>query len=101
MPKEAARILNAGKAMKMKPQPINKLITEALHAFKKFGTRSQGDCNSELIRFPMLAIGKASDQVAVWLFCAVSSRLLFQELEVLSKTVSEFSQARFNIFISI
>jgi len=45
---EAAGILNAGETMK--PQPVNKITTAAFHAFKIFGTSSEGDCNSELIR---------------------------------------------------
>ena len=63
---EAARILNAGEAVK--PQPANKLPTAAFRAFENIGTGSQGNCDSELIRFPTLATGKASDQAAVWLF---------------------------------
>jgi len=42
----------------------------------------------------MLAIGKAFDQAAVWLFCAVSSRQWFQGLWVSSRTASESLQAR-------
>jgi len=45
-------------------------------------------------RFPTLAIGKASDQAAVWLFCAVSRLEWFQGLGVLSRTASESLQAR-------
>jgi len=59
---EAARILNAGHAMK--PQPVNKLTTAAFRAFKNIGTRSEGNCNSEIIRFPTLAFGKGSDRAA-------------------------------------
>ena len=92
---EAARI-NAGEAMK--PQPVNKLPTAAFHAFENIGTSSQGNCGSELIRaqqrFPTLAIGKASDQAAVWLFCAVSSRQWFQWLGVPSSVASASLQAR-------
>jgi len=50
--------------------------------------------SSGLSRFPTLAIGKASDQVAVWLFCAVSSRQWFQGLGVSSRATSESLQAR-------
>ena len=50
--------------------------------------------SSGLSRFPTLAIGKASDQAAVWLFCAVSSRQWFQGLRVSSRTVSESLQER-------
>jgi len=42
-----------------------------------------------LSRFQTHAIGKASDQAAMWLFCAVSSRLLFQFLGVPRRAVSE------------
>jgi len=45
---EAARILNAGEAMK--PQPVNKLPAAALRAFENIGTSSQGNCDLELIR---------------------------------------------------
>jgi len=58
----------------IKPQPVNKLTTAAFCAFENIGTSSQGDCDSELIRAQTLAIGKASDQAAVWFFCAVSSQ---------------------------
>ena len=44
----AARILNAGEAMKS--QPVNKLTTAAFCAFENVGTSSQGNCNSDLIR---------------------------------------------------
>ena len=44
---EAARILNAGEAVK--PQPVNKLPTAAFHAFENIGTSSQGNCDSEHI----------------------------------------------------
>jgi len=44
---EAARILNAGEAMK--PQPVNKLTTVAFRAFENIGTSSQDNCDSELI----------------------------------------------------
>jgi len=71
MSREAARILNAGEALKS--QPVNKFPTTAFRAFKNIGTSLQGNCDSELIRFLTLAIGKASAQAAVWLFCAVSS----------------------------
>jgi len=84
---EAARILNAGEAMK--PQPVNKLSAAAFCAFENIGTSSQGNCGSELSRFPTLAIGKASDQSAVWLFCAVSSQQWFQGLGVSSRAASE------------
>jgi len=59
---EAARILDAGEAMKS--QPVNKLTTAAFHIFENIGTSSQGNCDLELIRlsrFPTLVIGKASD----------------------------------------
>ena len=69
---DVAPILDAGKAMK--PQLVNKLATAEFRAFKNFGTSSEGNCNSELIRFPTLAIGKACDQATVWLFCAVVPR---------------------------
>ena len=42
----------------------------------------------------MLAIRKASDQAAAWLFCALSSRQWFQGLGVSSRAVSESLQAR-------
>jgi len=45
---EAARILNAGEAMKS--QPVNKLPSAAFHAYENIGTSSQGNCDSELIR---------------------------------------------------
>jgi len=45
---EAARILNAGEAMK--PQPANKLSAVTFRAFKYIGTSSQSNCGSELIR---------------------------------------------------
>ena len=83
---EATRILNAGEARK--PQPVSKLSAAAFCAFENIGTSSQGNCGSELIRFPMLAIGKASDQAAVGLFCAVSSRQWFQGLRVSSRAAS-------------
>jgi len=89
---EAARILNAGEAMK--PQLVNKLSAAAFRAFENIGTSSQDNCGSELIRFPTLAIGKASDQAKVWLFCAVSSRQWFQGLRVSSRAASESLQAR-------
>jgi len=95
MSREEARILNAGEAVK--PQPVNKLPTVAFRAFENIGTSSQGNCNSELIRasrFPTLAIRKASDQAAVWLFCAVSSWQWFQGLGVSSSTASASLQAR-------
>jgi len=50
--------------------------------------------SSGLRRFPTLAIGKASDQAAVWLFCAVSSRRWFQRLGVSSSAASASLQAR-------
>jgi len=89
---EVACILNAGEAVK--PQPVNKLPTAAFCAFKNIGTSSQGNCDSELIRAQTLAIGKASDQAAVWLFCAVSSRQWFQGLGVSSSAASASLQAR-------
>ena len=45
---EAARILNAGEAVK--PQPVNKLPTVALRAFENIDISLQGNCDSELIR---------------------------------------------------
>jgi len=64
---EAARILNAGKAMK--PQPVNKLPTAAFRAFDILLAPVRKAIviwsSSQLSRFPMLAIGKASDQAAV------------------------------------
>jgi len=92
MSEEAARILNAGEAVK--PQPVNKLSTAAFRALENIGTSSQGNCDSELIRFPTLAIGKASDQAAVWPFCAASSRQWFQGLGVSSSAASAYLQAR-------
>jgi len=50
--------------------------------------------SSGLSSFLTLTIGKASDQAAVWLFCAVSSWQWFQGLEVSSRAVSESLQAR-------
>jgi len=50
--------------------------------------------SSELSRFLMLAIGKASDKAAVWLFCAVSSRQWFLGLGVSSRAEGEPLQAR-------
>jgi len=52
---EAARILNAGEAVK--PQPVNKLPTAALRAFENVGTGSEGNCNSELIRAQQVSDG--------------------------------------------
>ena len=63
---EAARILNAGEAVK--PQPVNKLPTAAFRAFENIGTSSQAIAirsSSGLSMFPTLAIGKASDRAAV------------------------------------
>ena len=88
---EAACILNAGEVMK--PQPVNKLTTAAFRVFEDIGTSLQGYCNSELSRFPTVAIGKASVQATVWLFCAVSSRQWFQGLGVSSRAASESLQA--------
>jgi len=45
---EAARILNAGEAVK--PQPVSKLPTAAFRAFENIGISSQSNCDSELIR---------------------------------------------------
>jgi len=45
---EAARILNAGKAMES--HPVNKLTTPAFRVFENIGISSQGNCDSELIR---------------------------------------------------
>jgi len=88
---EAARNFNAGEAMK--PQPVNKLTTAAFRAFENIGAPVRKAIairsSSGLSRFPTLAIGKASDQAAVWLFCAVSSRQWFQGLGVSSRTASE------------
>jgi len=50
--------------------------------------------SSGLSRFLTLAIGKASDLVAVWLFCAVSNRQWFQGLGVSSSAASASLQAR-------
>jgi len=50
--------------------------------------------SSGLIRFPMLAIGNASDQGVVWLSCAVSNRQWFQGFLVFSSVLSESLQAR-------
>jgi len=50
--------------------------------------------SSGLSRFLTLAIGKDSDQAAVWLFCVVSSRQCFQGLGVSSRVASESLQAR-------
>ena len=95
---EAARILNAGKVVK--PQPVNKLPTAAFLAFENILLLAPIRraiviwSSSGLTRFPMLAIGKASDQAAVWLFFAVSSRQWFHGLEVSSRAASESLQAR-------
>ena len=87
---ETARILNAGEAMK--PQPVNKLTTAAFRAFEKIGTRVRRGIvirsSSVLSRFPTLAIGKASDRTAVWLFCAVSSRQWFLGFGVSSSSTA-------------
>ena len=94
---EAARILHAYVGEAMKPQPVNKLPTVAFRAFENIDTSSQGNAirsSWELSRFPTLAIGKASDQAAVWLFCAVSSQQWFQGLGVSSREASESMQAR-------
>jgi len=50
--------------------------------------------SSGLSRFLTLAIGKDSNQTAVWLFCAVSSQEWFQGIGVLSRTVKKSLQAR-------
>jgi len=66
MPWEAACIFSTGEAME--PQLINNFAAAAFCAFKDFGTSSEGDCNTELIRlskFPTLATGNASGQTAV------------------------------------
>jgi len=92
---EAARILNAGEAMTS--QPVNKLpqrhsvLSKVLAPVRR---AIAGWSSSGLSRFPTLAIGKASDQAAVWLFCAVSSRQWFQGLVVSSRAASESLQAR-------
>jgi len=49
MPWEAAWIFNTGEAM-MEPQLINNFAAAAFRAFKDFGTSSEGNCNTELIR---------------------------------------------------
>ena len=49
--------------------------------------------SSGVSRFPTLAIGKASDQAAVWLLCAVRSRQWFQGLGVSSSAASAPLQA--------
>jgi len=87
---EAARILDAGEAVKS--QPVNKLTTAAFHVFENIGTSLQGNCDLELSRFPTLVIGKAS--AAVCLFCAVRSRQWFQGLGVSSRVASESLQGR-------
>ena len=85
---EAARILNAGEAVK--PQPVNfpqrhSVLSKILAAFRRaIAIRS----SSGLSKVPTLAIGKASDQAAVGLFCAVSSRQWFQGLRVSSRAAS-------------
>jgi len=76
------------------PQPVNKLPAAAFRDVENIGTSSQSNCDSELIRFPTLAIGKAFDQAAVWLFCAVSSQQWFQGFGVSSRAASESLQAR-------
>ena len=48
MPWKAACIFRTGEAME--PQFINDFATAASWAFKDFGTSSEGDCNTELIR---------------------------------------------------
>jgi len=86
---EAARILNAGEATK--PQPVNKLPTERSVLSKIFAPVRRAiviRSSLGLSRFPSLGIGKASDQSAVWLFCAVSSRQWFQGLGVSSRVWS-------------
>jgi len=45
--------------------------------------------SSGLSKFPTLAIGNASDQVAEWLFSAASSRQWFKGLLVFSRVLSE------------
>jgi len=50
--------------------------------------------SSGLRKFPTLAIGKASDQAVVWLFCAVSSWQWFQGLGVSSSVASASLQLR-------
>ena len=48
MPWEAACIFITGEAME--PQLINNFAAVAFCAFKEFGTSSEGDCNTELIK---------------------------------------------------
>jgi len=48
MPWEVACIFSTGEAME--PQLINNFAAAAVCAFKDFGTSSEGDCNTELIR---------------------------------------------------
>jgi len=83
---EAGRILNAGEAMKPSlstnfTQWHGVLLKILAPVRRAIAIRSA----SGLSRFPTLAIGKASDQAAVWLFCAVSSRQWFQGLGVSSR----------------
>ena len=51
-------------------------------------------CSSGLSRFPTVAIGNVSDQVAMWLSCAVSNRQWFQVLLMHSTVLSESLQVR-------
>jgi len=48
MSREAACVFGTGEAME--PQLIYNFAAAAFCAFKDFGTGSEGDCNSELIR---------------------------------------------------
>jgi len=57
MSREAARIFSAGEAME--PQLINKFAAAAFCTFKDFGTGSEGDCKTELIRAEQVSnVGK-------------------------------------------
>ena len=75
MSAEAACILNAGEAMEPSlstnlPQQHSVLSKILALVWTAIAIPS----SSGLSRFPTPAIGKASDQTAVWLFWAVSSR---------------------------
>jgi len=48
MPWEATCIFSTGKAVE--PQLINNFAAAAFSAFKDFGTSSEDDCNTELIK---------------------------------------------------
>ena len=83
---EVTCIFSTGEAIE--PKLINNFAAAAVCAFKDFGTSSEGDCNTELSRFPTLAIGNASDQAAVWLSCVASNQQWFQGLLVFIRVLS-------------